>query len=118
MLHVSQSALAPPDARACLISARTAASAAGVPLGELFQPSRRSRASAGARALAMYLAHVGLGLPIARVAAGFGRHRSTVAHACRRIEESREVSNWDRRIGTLEDEVRRATSGEGARHDA
>ncbi|MCJ8143794.1 chromosomal replication initiator DnaA [Ancylobacter sp. A5.8] len=118
MLYVSPSALAPPDARACLISARAAALAAGVPLGELFQPSRRSRASAGARALAMYLAHVGLGLPISRVATGFGRHRSTVVHACRRIEESREAVNWDLRVGTLEDEVRRATAGEAVRHDA
>ncbi|WP_371345244.1 helix-turn-helix domain-containing protein [Ancylobacter sp. IITR112] len=96
-----------PAAEPCLLVARLAADATAIPLPHLLHPRRLDRRSASARALAMYLAHVGLGLPMSRVAAGFGRHRSTVAHACRRIEERRESAGWDRWVAALEDDARR-----------
>lgn len=107
---------APPEP--CLVAARLAAAAADLPLDRVLSARRLDRRCASARALAMYLAHVGLGLPMNRVAAGFGRHRSTVAHACRRIEERREVAGWDRWVAALEEQSRRlaAPAGEGGIH--
>lgn len=101
----------------CSIAARLAAKAAGVPLDEMLLAQRGRRDTAAARALAMYLAHVGLGVSMSRVALGFNRHRSTVAYACRRIEERREVAGWDRWVDALEEDARSALNG-GARHDS
>lgn len=105
----------PVGAGTCLVAARLAAAAVQVPLDDLLHPRRLDRRGSSARALAMYLAHVGLGLSISRVARGFGRHRSTVAYACRRIEERREVAGWDDRVAVLEDEARGALA-QGGRH--
>jgi chromosomal replication initiation ATPase DnaA len=55
-----------------------------------------------ARQVAMYVASVGFGMSQARVAAAFGRDRSTVAHACRQIEERRDDPSFDRWIEALE----------------
>jgi len=100
----------------CSIAARLAAEAAGITLNEVLHAQRGCRDSAAARALAMYLAHVGLGVSMSRVALGFNRHRSTVAYACRRIEERREVAGWDRWVDALEEDARCAL--QGARHDS
>lgn len=96
----------PPIREACLMAAHLAAESSGLPLDEVLHTERRGRASASARALAMYLAHVGLGTPVGQVARAFRRHRSTVAHACRLIEEHREEPGCDRRIATLERRLR------------
>lgn len=96
-----------PGAETCLVVARLAAEATDIPLSRVLHARRLDRRCASARALAMYLAHVGLGLSMTRVASGFGRHRSTVAHACRRIEERREVAGWDSWVGALEADARR-----------
>lgn len=111
---LSLSTPARPAAEPCLIAARLAADATAIPLPLVLHPRRLDRRCASARALAMYLAHVGLGLPMSRVAAGFGRHRSTVAHACRRIEERRESAGWDRWVAALEDDARRLSPPAGA----
>lgn len=108
---------ADPSFGPCSIAAALAAKAAGVPLDELLHAERGCRDNAAARALAMYLAHVGLGVPMSRVARGFNRHRSTVAYACRRIEERREVAGWDRWVDALEEDARCAAK-RSARHDA
>lgn len=104
----------------CELAARMAAAEIGVTVQDVLQPSRHNRASAGARAIAMYLVHVGLGVPVREVASGFRRHRSTVAHACQRVEERREAAEWDSRITILEDGLRRAftTLKEEVRHAA
>ena len=95
-----------PRREPCLVAAMHAAESVGVPVDVVIGSRRRDRRCTSARALGMYLAHVGLGLPMTRVAAGFGRHRSTVAHACRKIEERREVAGWDRWVAALEESVR------------
>ncbi|MBS7589336.1 helix-turn-helix domain-containing protein [Ancylobacter defluvii] len=98
-----------PMGRPSLLAARLAAESSGLPLHEILHVRRGRHASASARALAMYLAHVGLGEPMGRVALDFRRHRSTVAHACRRIEEHREEHGCDGWIDGLEQRLRRAT---------
>ena len=70
--------------------------------------TRGSRQTALARQTAMYLAHVACGMSLARVAAAFSRDRSTVAHACHRIEDQRDDETFDVWIGQLEDSVRAA----------
>lgn len=86
----------------CQIAVAVAAADAGVGVEALLSHSRSTAPVALARQLAMYLAHVGLGLPQAAVAAAFGRDRSTVAHACRRIEELRDAAPFDHKVGRLE----------------
>ncbi|MBP2149324.1 MULTISPECIES: helix-turn-helix domain-containing protein [Xanthobacter] len=86
----------------CQIAVAVAAADAGVSVEALLSHSRSTAPVALARQLAMYLAHVGLGLPQASVAAAFGRDRSTVAHACRRIEELRDAAPFDHKVGRLE----------------
>ena len=113
-MHASPHSAAPIEP--CSIAARLAADAAGITLNEVLHAQRGCRDSAAARALAMYLAHVGLGVSMSRVALGFNRHRSTVAYACRRIEERREVAGWDRWVDALEEDARCAL--QGARHDS
>lgn len=55
-----------------------------------------------ARQVAMYIAAVGFGMSCARVAAAMGRDRSTVAYACRAVEERRDDPAFDRWIEALE----------------
>ncbi len=55
-----------------------------------------------ARQVAMYIATVGFGMSCARVAAAMGRDRSTVAYACRAVEERRDDPAFDRWIEALE----------------
>ncbi|MEM8878378.1 MAG: helix-turn-helix domain-containing protein [Pseudomonadota bacterium] len=76
-----------------------------VPAFLFFSPSRGTGPIAFARHVAMYIAHVELALPMQRVGEGFGRDRTTVAHACRRIEESREAVEIDRMIVAVRGQV-------------
>jgi chromosomal replication initiation ATPase DnaA len=50
----------------------------------------------------MYIAYVGFGMSLARVAAAFGRDKSTIAHACRLMEERRDEPGFDRLMEALE----------------
>lgn len=70
--------------------------------GDLLRPTRGRQASARARQLAMYLAHVAVGLNLSAVGRLFGRDRTTVAHACGLIEEQREEPAFDRLVDRLE----------------
>lgn len=92
----------PRGAPRCQIAIAVAAADAGVPVEALLAHSRSTAPVALARQLAMYLAHVGLGLPQAAVATAFRRDRSTVAHACRRIEEMRDAASFDHKVSRLE----------------
>ena len=56
-----------------------------VPLGDLRATTRGSQRAALARQVAMYLAHVVLGLSRTEVGNQFARDRTTVAHACATI---------------------------------
>ena len=57
---------------------------------ELRKPGRTAEDVARVRQIAMYLAHVMLGLSMADVGKGFGRDRTTVVHACHIVEDMRD----------------------------
>ena len=86
--------------------AHLAAGLAGYALG--IMPSRILTTGRGsvevvrARQVAMYLAHVGFGMSLARVADAFGRDRSTVAHGCHLVEDRRDDPQFDAWLETLE----------------
>ena len=61
----------------------------------------RDICSAFARQVAMYLASVGFGMSLGRVAQALGRDRSTVRHACMLMEERRENPGFDQWMDAL-----------------
>lgn len=90
-----------PAARAKIAIAVVSA-ADGIAVETLLGLQRSPAPVAAARQLAMYLAHVALGLSQSDVARAFRRDRTTVAHACRRIEDQRDGIGFDRRVAELE----------------
>ena len=85
-----------------------------VPVRMLTHRSRCRKRTALARQLAMYLAHVVLGRSLTEIGEAFGRDRTTVSHACARIEDMRddrafdeEVSAFERRLEAQRDEAPR-----------
>lgn len=77
----------------------------GVPLARLLHHSRCEAGVAEARMLAMYLVHVVLSRPYSEVGDAFGRDRTTVAHACARIEDRRDNARFDREVAALETQI-------------
>ncbi|MBX9588125.1 MAG: hypothetical protein K2X43_02400 [Hyphomonadaceae bacterium] len=76
---------------------------------ELWAQTRGSPATAFARQVAMYLAHVGCGMTLTEVGRLFARDRTTVAHACGLIEDRREEARFDRALELLEGAIRLST---------
>lgn len=74
----------------------------GVTAEELAFGSRGSPRAALARQVAMYLCHVDFALSFEGIGRLFHRDRTTVAYACRVIEERREEVGFDSRIAALE----------------
>ena len=107
-----QSAVVVPDPRAgrstgcgqdaCRAVAGLVAAAFQTPLADLGAPTRGRAQVAAVRQTAMYLAHVKLGLTLTAVGRQFGRDRTTVAHACARIEDSRDDPACDDVMTVLE----------------
>ena len=86
----------------CRVVEGIVAAALGARLGDV-RARRRGRAPiASARQAAMYLAHVKLGLSLTSVGAYFGRDRTTVAHACARMEDSRDDPRREQVLTCLE----------------
>jgi chromosomal replication initiation ATPase DnaA len=73
---------------------------------------RGSQRVALARQIAMYLAHVGFGLTFEAIGGVFGRDRTTIAHACRVVEDARDDIWFDCRVATLELICHAATGGD------
>jgi len=71
-------------------------------LSAMLRRSRGSERDAGARQLAMYLAHVTLGRPQDSVAGLFRRDRTTVAHACQKMEDLRDEPRFEAEISRIE----------------
>jgi chromosomal replication initiation ATPase DnaA len=85
--------------------ARLAAEITGFALNikdDLMISTRGAPKNAFARQLAMYLTHVGFGISLSRVAVTFGRDRTTIAYACRLIEDKRDDSDFDLFVDNLE----------------
>jgi len=73
-----------------------------VSLRAMLANERGSAEAAAARQLAMYLIHVLLGRPQDVVGTLFGRHASTVSHACRVIEDLRDRPPLEAEIAAIE----------------
>lgn len=90
-----------------------------VPGRELRQPGRSTLDVARVRQIAMYVAHVTLGLSQWQVGAGFGRDRTTVLYACRQIEDLRDEPEFERAVAMTERVVaaafRLGEAGDGGR---
>ncbi len=63
--------------------------------------TRGVRDIAEARQVAMYLAHVCCRMSLTEVGTMFGRDRTTVAHACLKVECRRDEPNFDRALDVL-----------------
>lgn len=74
----------------------------GVERDDIEAGSRGEAQVAGARQLAIYLAHVALGHDLSRLSLAFGRDRATIRHALRRVEDDRDDTAFDRRVSRLE----------------
>lgn len=96
------------DAARARLAQQAVAFAFGERYEEIAAPTRRTRNAAHARQTAMYLAHVAFGMSLGRVAQAFGRDRSTVAYACRVIEDRREDGDFDDCLDQLEEFLRAA----------
>ncbi|QCK86571.1 chromosomal replication initiator DnaA [Phreatobacter aquaticus] len=90
-----------PDARLRVIVALVAW-AESVAVDALFQPSRGDQPVADARHLAIYLAHVMIGIDMTRLGRTFGRDRASVRHALRRIEQRRDEPLFNARVSAME----------------
>jgi len=98
-----------PQPSPCRLAMAIVAAMTGLDVDALVDLRRSIAPVATARQIAMYLAHVGLGLPQADVAQAFRRDRSTVAYACRRIEDLRDDPAFDHRVAQMEACLRWAT---------
>ena len=71
-------------------------------IADLRGASRGEAQIAFARQVAMYVAHVWFALPLSEVGRRFDRDRTTVAHACRVVEDRRDDPRIDRVVAAIE----------------
>jgi chromosomal replication initiation ATPase DnaA len=86
----------------CHDIARLVAGEFGLDAAAMISPTRGAPYAAYARQVAMYLAHVGFALSFEAIGRAFDRDRTTVSHACRVVEDSRDDLRLDRRLAALE----------------
>lgn len=96
----------------CALVSRCVACDFALAIEDLDAAVRGSRRAVFARQVAMYLAHVGFALSFEVIGRAFGRDRTTVAHACRAIEDRRDDIWFDCRLATLELICRAALDGD------
>ena len=80
----------------------TVAASFDLPVAELGAATRRQAPVAFARRVAMYVAHVGLGMSLTETGALFGRDRTTAAHACRVVGDRRDDGDLDCLLDAIE----------------
>jgi len=102
----------------CSFIREVVAAAFDLPPGEIAAPTRRHPRAAFARQVAMYAAHVQLGMTLTDVGRAFGRDRTTAGHACRTVEDRRDEPRLDAMLDCIGEAVeiyRRITGlGRGA----
>ena len=74
----------------------------GLPAVAIKSATRGAPRAAYARQVTMYLAHVCFALSFETIGRAFDRDRTTVAHACRVVEDSRDDAGLDRCVAKLE----------------
>ena len=77
-----------------------------IPAKDLRLPKRGRAKVALARQVAMYLAHVVLGMTLYETGRLYSRDRTTAAHACRLVEDLRDEQRFDTLLSLLENMVR------------
>lgn len=77
-----------------------------VPAREMTARRRSTAAVCRGRQVAIYLAHVTLAWPMTRVAAAFGRDRTTASHAVHVVEDLRDDVGFDALLTALEASIR------------
>jgi hypothetical protein len=88
--------------RACRLAREIASAFFAVPVPAIVGPSRAIAPVCEARHVAMYLAHVVFQVSLSSIAGAFGRDRTSVAHAVRRIEDRRDDKGFDAMLTRLE----------------
>ncbi len=101
------------DIARCRLATRLAAYRFEVSRTAILRRGRGSRQSSAARQVAMYLAHVALGVPVGEAAKQFRRDRSTALFACRQVEDRRDDPAFDVALADLELAARILFDGEG-----
>ncbi len=96
------------DVARARLAGNLAAYAFGADEADMMCATRGAAHAAFVRQVAMYLAHISFEMSLSRVAYAFERDRSTVAHACRVIEDKRDEPEFDARVGALEEALRLA----------
>ncbi len=81
-----------------------------IPVEHILSAALRDHRIARARQVAMYLAHVGLGMSLARIAYALGRDRSTVAYGCHKVEDFRDDPDIDEWLDSMEDKLKEAAA--------
>lgn len=79
-----------------------AAALFSLPGKELRRCGRTANGVARVRQIAMYVAHVALGITMRDVGTGFGRDRTTVLYACHLVEDMRDDPEFDRIVAVFE----------------
>lgn len=69
---------------------------------ELRRAGRSTAEVVRVRQIAMYVAHVALGISMKDVGRGFNRDRTTVAYACHTVEDLRDNEEYDRLVAMTE----------------
>ena len=83
------------DRARALLAMQAVASVTGVPAAAMQSRRLLDRDVRRARSLAWYLSHTEYGWPLGRVGAAFDRDRTTVAKACREVEDMRDDPGLD-----------------------
>ena len=88
--------------RFCDLAREIVSAMLDVPVAEINRPSRSVAPTCRARHVAIYLANVVFQVPLAVIASEFGRDRTSVGHAIRRIEDERDSADFDSLVSRLE----------------
>ncbi len=88
--------------RYCRLAREITGAVFAVPVAEIEQATRATIVASDARHVAMYIAHVVFQVSLATMAGEFGRDRSSVTYAVRRIEDGRDDPCFDARIERIE----------------
>ncbi|KQT71043.1 hypothetical protein ASG54_20865 [Aureimonas sp. Leaf460] len=86
----------------CRLAREIASAVLCVPVEEIARPNRSAAETCKARHLAIYLAHVVFQVSLGAIAVHFGRDRTSVAHAVRRIEDGRDLPAFELLVARLE----------------
>ncbi|MCF6344186.1 MAG: hypothetical protein L3J15_05850 [Devosiaceae bacterium] len=84
---------------------RLVSEACNISVADILLKTRGVEQAANARQIAMYLMHVGLSMSHSKVARHFKRDRTTVSHACARVEDRRSDVKFDEMISSIENKL-------------